>query len=299
MEGPSTIAQRHSGVAGPTDRVGRMRLGRLRPVAISEVIIGMLLVGAAWNLPLDGLGRSFWMLASVGIVAAGIACEAGGPVARATGALVVGAIGIALGAALGVAPWVVAGPTLGAAIGIAALGAGLLAFAAGSARLYRATRGWWRLSAIVVPVLLVQFAILPIAGAVVGIHQPRTGASFEPPPGSREVTLRTVDGVDLIGWYRASENGAAVILLPGSGGNRADTLSHAAVLARHGRDARARCPRPGRQRGTGERMGLDRARRRLRCAGLPRSSSRRGPVAHRRRRPVDGRRAGHQRGRGR
>jgi pimeloyl-ACP methyl ester carboxylesterase len=43
-----------------------------------------------------------------------------------------------------------------------------------------------------------------------------------------------VDGIELYGWYIPSQNGAAVILIHGYGGNRVDTLGVAAMLARHG-----------------------------------------------------------------
>jgi pimeloyl-ACP methyl ester carboxylesterase len=48
------------------------------------------------------------------------------------------------------------------------------------------------------------------------------------------VAFRTVDGVRLSAWYIPARNGAAVVLLPGSGSTRTAVLSQAAVLARHG-----------------------------------------------------------------
>ncbi len=49
-----------------------------------------------------------------------------------------------------------------------------------------------------------------------------------------DLTLKTGDGVDLIGWYLPTQNGAAVILLHGYGGNRLEMLNRAELLARHG-----------------------------------------------------------------
>ena len=46
-----------------------------------------------------------------------------------------------------------------------------------------------------------------------------------------DVTLATADGETLAGWYVASQNGAAVVLLHGAGSTRSDVLDHAAVLA--------------------------------------------------------------------
>src|SRR6266545_6092883 len=48
------------------------------------------------------------------------------------------------------------------------------------------------------------------------------------------VTITTADGMRLSGWYVPSRNGAAIIALHGSGGNRTATLEHGAMLARHG-----------------------------------------------------------------
>lgn len=56
----------------------------------------------------------------------------------------------------------------------------------------------------------------------------RFGAIYE------DVTLRTADGVQLSGWYIPSQNGAAVILLHGYGGDRTGSLTHAEMLHRHG-----------------------------------------------------------------
>ncbi|PKN94735.1 MAG: hypothetical protein CVU44_02690 [Chloroflexi bacterium HGW-Chloroflexi-6] len=54
------------------------------------------------------------------------------------------------------------------------------------------------------------------------------GAAYE------NVTLTTVDGIKLSGWYIPSQNSAAVILLHGYGGDRTSTLVHAEMLSRHG-----------------------------------------------------------------
>src|SRR5215217_7801756 len=49
-----------------------------------------------------------------------------------------------------------------------------------------------------------------------------------------DVRFPTADGLMLVGWYVPSRNGAAIIALHGSGGNRTATLEHGAMLARHG-----------------------------------------------------------------
>jgi fermentation-respiration switch protein FrsA (DUF1100 family) len=69
-------------------------------------------------------------------------------------------------------------------------------------------------------------------------HAPRTfvgeitpeeyGLTYE------EVTFAGCTGAKLVGWYILSQNGAALILTHGHGGNRGQMLDHAVVLARHG-----------------------------------------------------------------
>lgn len=54
------------------------------------------------------------------------------------------------------------------------------------------------------------------------------GVSYE------DVRLTTQDGVDLVGWYIPSHNGAAVYLIHGHGGNRLGGVFHAEALIRAG-----------------------------------------------------------------
>jgi uncharacterized protein len=50
----------------------------------------------------------------------------------------------------------------------------------------------------------------------------------------QNVAFRTADGVRLSAWYIPPRNGAAVVVLPGSGSTRTAVLGQAALLARHG-----------------------------------------------------------------
>ena len=50
----------------------------------------------------------------------------------------------------------------------------------------------------------------------------------------QKVHFRSADGVELAGWWIPSQNGAAVILLHGGGGNRTGMLSRAEFLAQAG-----------------------------------------------------------------
>ena len=48
------------------------------------------------------------------------------------------------------------------------------------------------------------------------------------------MSFETSDGVELVGWYTPSANGAAIVVMPGSGGDKGSTIGHAAVLGSHG-----------------------------------------------------------------
>lgn len=124
----------------------------------------------------------------------------------------------------------------GAAL-LAALAAGVL-LVAGAATLVRATPGWWRLVAVPVALVLAQLVMVPVAQAVLVTNRAPTPIG-EATPADRglafeDVSLRTADGVALAAWYVPSRDGAAVLLLHGSGSTRAATLDHAQVLAGRG-----------------------------------------------------------------
>ena len=72
--------------------------------------------------------------------------------------------------------------------------------------------------------LFADFVLLPLG---IGIY----AAS---PEDFTELTLTTADGVPLAAWVAPTQNGAAVILIHGSGGSREDIRDHAITLAQNG-----------------------------------------------------------------
>jgi pimeloyl-ACP methyl ester carboxylesterase len=85
---------------------------------------------------------------------------------------------------------------------------------------------------------VLEFALFPLTVAVIATNEP-PGALGTATPARygltyRDVAFRTADGVRLSAWYIPGRNGAAVVLLPGSGSTRTAVLAQAAVLARHG-----------------------------------------------------------------
>lgn len=129
------------------------------------------------------------------------------------------------------------GPLLPTALGLALLFGGLALLALQARGFLRGTPGWWRL--LIVPLGLVVLAgVYPVSFAVLATTPAPTPLGSATPASHglsyTSVRFATSDGTRLSAWYVRSANGAAVVLLHGSGSNRTATLRQAAVLARHG-----------------------------------------------------------------
>jgi pimeloyl-ACP methyl ester carboxylesterase len=161
-----------------------------------------------------------------------------GRAGRGVTALALGIAGTAAGTGAASAHLAKAG--LDAAAGAAAivLVTGVVLLAWGATELVRAIPGWWRLLAVPLALALLEFVLLPLTMAVYATNLP-PGPLASATPASygltyRDAAFRTADGVRLSAWYIPPRNGAAVVLLPGSGSTRTAVLGQAAVLARHG-----------------------------------------------------------------
>jgi fermentation-respiration switch protein FrsA (DUF1100 family) len=81
--------------------------------------------------------------------------------------------------------------------------------------------------------VIAQWLIMPAINVGVITNAPRPAVASAATlgyPGARDVSFQASDGVRLAGWYVPGRNGAAVILLHGSHGTRADTLPHLRML---------------------------------------------------------------------
>jgi uncharacterized protein len=94
----------------------------------------------------------------------------------------------------------------------------------------------WAIRVLVPPAFLLAaaFAFMPIGTAIVDIHSLHRSIGSPPDAAYETVSFTASDDVDLEGWYRPSQNGAAVLMISGGGGNRRSTLRHAEMLVRHG-----------------------------------------------------------------
>jgi uncharacterized protein len=134
-----------------------------------------------------------------------------------------------------------AGPAWAELTGVVAAFGGLALVAAAVAALrgpreapplHRLLRGaGWAAGALVIG----AFIVFPLALALMTTHAPRIAVS-ESALGwpHREIRIPMRGGGEVAAWYVASRNGAAALLIHGSGGNRSRVAERARMLARHG-----------------------------------------------------------------
>jgi uncharacterized protein len=96
--------------------------------------------------------------------------------------------------------------------------------------------GGWKARGVAVPLGLLStfFVLVPIATGIVATHKWREPVGDPPSAAYRDITFKASDGLDIAGWYRPSENGAAVVVVHGGSSDRKGSLAHARMLARHG-----------------------------------------------------------------
>ena len=152
--------------------------------------------------------------------------------------LVAGITGTVTGAGVASAHLAKAGLDAAAVVAAVVLVTGVVLLVWGAVALVRAVPGWWRLLAVPAAVALLWFVLFPLTVAVYATNLPPGPLGSATPAtyglAFRAVAIRTADGVRLSGWYIPARNGAAVVVLPGSGSTRTAVLSQAAVLAQHG-----------------------------------------------------------------
>jgi hypothetical protein len=91
-----------------------------------------------------------------------------------------------------------------------------------------------RLLAVPAGLIVLLFVLVPVGLGVVATHKWREPVGDPPSAAYRDVSFKASDGLDISGWYRPSENGAAVLVVHGGSSDRKGSLTHAEMLARHG-----------------------------------------------------------------
>jgi uncharacterized protein len=96
--------------------------------------------------------------------------------------------------------------------------------------------GTWKTRSLAVPVglLAMSFVLVPMGMGIVASHKWREPVGEPPSAGYRDIGFKASDGLDIKGWYRPSENGAAVLVVHGGSSDRKGSVAHAKMLARHG-----------------------------------------------------------------
>jgi dienelactone hydrolase len=198
-------------------------------------------VAIAVLLGLDG--SPVWQVARVVVTLALTAVAVwftrrAGRTGQGAAALLLGIAGTAAGGGVAGAHLAKAGLDAAAIVALIVLATGVFLLIWGAAALVRAIPGWWRLLAIPAAWVLLELVLFPLTMAVIATNQP-PGALGTATPAMygltyRSVAFRTADGVRLSAWYIPARNGAAVVVLPGSGSTRTAVLPQAAVLAAHG-----------------------------------------------------------------
>jgi pimeloyl-ACP methyl ester carboxylesterase len=126
------------------------------------------------------------------------------------------------------------------AMGGVAASAGIVLLVLGWKQVLRGvSRRWVRAATALVSTLLVaQFILLPAVVALDVTNRPRPIGSERTPADVglpfEDVRISSSDGTSLSAWWVPSRNGAAIVLLPGSGSTRHAVLDHAALVAQHG-----------------------------------------------------------------
>jgi hypothetical protein len=124
----------------------------------------------------------------------------------------------------------------------AALAGGLLLVHAGAILLIHrrsnprvGARRWFvRGTAAGVAILALALVVSPLSVAIVQTHKFREPIVARPGARYRDVTFRASDGLRLSGWYSPSRNGAAIVVVNSTRGDRNGSVAHAQLIASHG-----------------------------------------------------------------
>jgi dienelactone hydrolase len=193
------------------------------------------------GVPVDQHLVALAVVTAVGVAAASMFTRLR-PGCRSGFALVIGAVTVTNGA-MHVAHVATGGATgsdltgvLAAAAGLVLIGLGFTIPVTHRGEGSSTRRGRWanRAIGVVVVAVLAQFFVIPVGVGLVQTHLYRRAVGTPPAQSFRKVAFVSSDGLSLGGWYRPSENRAAVVIANSAGGDRNGSIGHAELLASHG-----------------------------------------------------------------
>lgn len=215
-------------------REGRIFVGCLVIIAIHLAVVALVFPGDVGALARVGL-----LLAAVpGAALLGVLFVRRGRAVRGLLALLLGLGATVVGLATSVPHAVLAGLAGSDLTGVLATVAGIVLVVLTFRIALHGRRLVVKLAmAIPACFVIAQWLIAPAINAGIATHAPRpaiASASTLGLPGARNVAFLARDGTRLSGWYVPGRTGAAVIVLHGSHGTRADTVAHLRMLAADG-----------------------------------------------------------------
>ena len=151
---------------------------------------------------------------------------------------VFGSLGVATGTGTGAIHLAKHGDAPTTVAGLAVLATGLVLLVVGAVILIGRARRWWKLLSIPIAYVVLEVGLFPLTMAVGACNVPR-GSLGQSTPAKygltyESVSLPATDGITLSGWYVPSHNGAAVVVVAGSGSTRQGVLAQGSAVARHG-----------------------------------------------------------------
>lgn len=146
-------------------------------------------------------------------------------------ALVAGIVGVGVGIGRGLRHLTAGAPDPAAWTALVSLAAGLLLIGWAFAALLGGLRRPARIGAGIGLLIVTLLAVYTVSIPLMVVDPPRAAVTGTAPAGFAPVAFPAADGVQLQGWYRAGDNGAAVLVVPGSGSSRSGAVEQAAVLA--------------------------------------------------------------------